>query len=198
MKHSVQNHAKRTGASLVAAVGIAMFGIGSAQADPTFTTANITVNSVGFLECAFKEAGLPPGAPVDYSCGATDVGWVTQCFIKSKPVSNIPPKLHVAHNSDGLTTIQDRTASNRGTVTSSILTAYPTVEEEVGPPLCPETEGITITEEVTAIRWCNTTLTDVTNNVPGASEAELFQQLNRKGSSDIPGCDVLPTLPTDI
>ncbi len=174
MRQTFAKQTQRAGLALAAAIAFLALGIGTAQGQATFVNADLSINSVGFLECAFKETGLTPRAQVVYTCGATDVGWVTQCFIKNKPVSNIAPKLHVAHTSDGLITTQERGASNRGTVTSAILTAYPTVEEEVGPPLCPETEGVTITEEITAIRWCNASLSDMTNGVPGATASELF------------------------
>jgi hypothetical protein len=206
MKQTLINQGKRAGIALAAAAAVTAFGIGAPQAapqadTPTFTTADISINSVGFLECAFKETGLVAGASVDYTCGATDVGWLTQCFVHNKPVSNIPPKLHVAHTADGLTTLRTYVATNRGTITSAILTAYPTVEEEVGLPLCPESEGVVITEEITAIRWCGASLMDTTTPLEGATEPELFLQLNRKGTGSVPGCTgpgSLPTLPTDI
>jgi len=198
MEHTFAKQARRTGVALATVAAFSALGTSTAQAAPTFTTADITVNSVGFLACAFKETGLAPGAPVDYVCGASDVGWVTQCFVKNKPVGNLPPKVHVAHSSDGLVTTQDRTAGNKGTVTSSILTAYPTVEEEVGEPLCPETEGVTITEEITAIRWCNAALGDATNNVAGATVPELFLQLKRNGNAGVPSCQDLAGMPSDI
>ena len=197
MKRSFGKHTTRDRFALAAVAAIASLAIETAQAQE-FVVADITINSVGFLECAFKETGLTPGAQVSYGCNASDVGWVTQCFVKNKPVTNIPPRLHVAHNADGLTTLQDRIATNRGTVTWSILTAYPTVEEEIEEPLCPEVEGLTITEEITAIRWCNAELIDVTNNIQGATEPSLFEQLIRNGSSDIPECGELAALPTDI
>jgi hypothetical protein len=198
MERTFIKQVSQAGIALAALVALFALGIGTARAAPTFATADITVNSVGFLECAFKETGLAPGSTVDYICGATDVGWVTQCFVRNKPVSNLPIKVHVAHAADGLVTTQDRTASNKGTVTSSILTAYPTVEEEVGAPLCPESEGVEITEEITAIRWCNASLADATNGVAGATVAELFLQLKRNGSAAVPSCAELAALPTDI
>jgi hypothetical protein len=197
MKHTLTLHAKRAGMALAAAVAFSALGIGTAQAQE-FTIADITINSVGFLECAFKETGLASGAAVDYTCGATDVGWLTQCFVRSKPVSNIAPRLHVAHIADGLTTSQTLFATRRGALTGSILTAYPTVEEEFEEPLCPESETVEITEEITAIRWCNASLVDTTNNIVGASEPELFLQMKRNGASNVPDCATLATLPTDI
>jgi len=198
MKHPFTHQAKRAGIALAAVAAFSVPGIGTAQA-ASFSIADISINSVGFLECAFKETGLAPGASVDYTCGATDVGWLTQCFIRNKPVANIAPKLHVAHSADSLTTSRTLVATNRGTITSAILTAYPTVEEVPGEePLCPEVEGVTITEEITAIRWCNASLVDTTNNIVGASEPELFLQMKRNGASNVPDCATLATLPTDI
>jgi hypothetical protein len=194
MEHTYVKQAKRIGVALAAVAAVSALGIGTAQAQE-FVRPDISVNSVGFLECAFKETGLTPGESVTHTCGATDVGWLTQCFIRNKPVANIPPELHVAHD---VTTEQTREASQRGTITAAILTAYPTVEEEFGEPLCPEAEGVEITEEITAIRWCNASLEDTTNGVVGATEAETFLQMERNGAGNIPGCDELATLDTDI
>ena len=199
MKHAFTHQARRAGMALAAVTAFTALGIGTAQAAPTFTTADISINSVGFLDCAFKETGLGAGASVNYTCGATDVGWLTQCFIRSKPVANIAPKLHVAHAADGLTTSRTLTATNRGTITNAILTAYPTAEEVPGQePLCPAVEGLTITEEITAIRWCNASLVDTTNNILGASEPELFLQMKRNGASNVPDCGTLAGLPSDF
>ena len=196
MIYTFGKHAKLSGIALAAVAAFTALGSGTAQA-ASFATADISINSVGFIDASFKETGLAPGAEVDYTSGATDVGWMTQCFIKNKPVANIAPKLHVAHAADGLTTDRTLVASNRGTITGSILTAYPTAEEnDLVPPLCPEVEGVTMTEEITAIRWCNASLTDATNNIT-ASEASLFLQIKRNGSSAVPECGSLATLPTD-
>jgi hypothetical protein len=198
MKRTFTHQAKRAGIALATVAAFSALGTGTALAQ-AFSIADISINSVGFLECAFKETGLVPGASVDFTCGATDVGWLTQCFIRNKPVANIAPKLHVAHAADGLTTSRTLVATNRGTITNAILTAYPTAEEVPGEePLCPEVEGVTITEEITAIRWCNASLVDTTNNILGASEPELFRQLKRNGASNVPDCATLATLPTDI
>jgi hypothetical protein len=197
MKHTFGKQAKQFSIALAAVATFTALGIGTAQA-ASFTTADISINSVGFINCSFKETGLGAGAAVNYTCGATDVGWVSQCFVKNKPVANLPTKVHVAHTSDGLTTSRTYTATNRGVITQSILTAYPTAEAEVQEPLCPETEGVVITEEITAIRWCNASLVDMTNNIVGASEPTLFLQMKRNGSSAVPECGVLATLPSDF
>lgn len=197
MDYTFGKQAKLSGIALAAVAAFTAFGTGTAQA-ASFATAGITVNSVGFLDAAFKETGLGAGASVNYTSGASDVGWMTQCFIRSKPVANIAPRLHVAHAADGLTTNTTLLASNRGTITSSILTAYPTAEETHGEiPLCPEVEGVTITEEITAIRWCNASLTDTSNSIQGAAVPTLFLQIVRNGSSAVPDCGTLATLPTD-
>lgn len=198
MKQAFAKQTRRPGLALAAAIALSTLGSGTALGQATFVNADLSINSVGFLECAFKETGLTPGAGVSYTCGATDVGWVTQCFIKNKPVSNLPTRLHVAHSADGLISNRMFVASNRGTITNAILTAYPTVEEVPGEvPLCPEVEGVTMTEEITAIRWCNPTLADETNMVV-AEASELFLQLKRNGSANVPSCGDLATLPTDI
>jgi hypothetical protein len=197
MKYTFRKQAKLSGVALAAVAAFTALGTGTAQA-ASFATAGITVTSDGFLDASFKETGLGAGAEVNYTSGATDVGWMTQCFIKNKPVGNIAPKLNVAHAADGLTTYRTLLASNRGTITSSILTAYPTAEENEGvPPLCPETEGVVITEEITAIRWCNASLKDTTNNITGASVPALFLQIKRNGSSAVPDCGTLANLPPD-
>jgi len=198
MKHTFGKQAKQSSIALAAVAAFTALGIGNVQAAPTFTAANLSINSVGFLEADFKETGLAPGASVSYTSSATDVGWVSQCFIKNKPVSNLPTQLHVAHTVDGLTTTRTYTATGRGVITQSVLTAYPTAEAEVENPLCPETEGVTITEEITAIRWCNASLTDNTTPLAGASEATLFLQLIRNGSSAVPDCATLATLPSNF
>jgi hypothetical protein len=197
MKHTFGKQAQRAGIALAAVAAFSALGIATAQAAPAFTTADLSINSVGFLEAAFKETGLAPGAAVNYTSGATDVGWVSQCFVKNKPVANLPISLHVAHTVDGLTTTRTYTATRQGVITKAILTAYPTVEEEPVDPLCPETEGVVITEEITAIRWCNASLTDTTNGV-SATEPELFLKIVRNGTGTVPSCATLATLPSDI
>lgn len=197
MNYPFGKQAHRSGIALAALAAVTALGIGTAQA-ASFASASISINSVGFLDASFKETALDPAASVDYTSGATDVGWMTQCFIRNKPVANIAPRLHVAHAADGLTSDRTLLASNRGTITGSILTAYPTAEETHGEvPLCPEVEGVTITEEITAIRWCNASLTDTTNNIVGASEPSLFLQIKRNGSSAVPDCSALAGMPTD-
>ena len=196
MKHTFGKQARQSSIALAAVAAFAAFG--TAQAAPTFTTADLSINSVGFLQAAFKETGLTPGALVNYTSGATDVGWVTQCFVKNKPVANLPIQLHVAHTADGLTTTRTYTATGRGVITQAILTAYPTATAEVEEPLCPETEGVTITEEITAIRWCNASLVDTTNGITGATEPSLFLQMMRNGSSAVPECGTLATMPSNF
>jgi hypothetical protein len=189
MKHTFSNQAKRAGIAFAAVAAFAALGTGTAQAAQFFRD-SVSINSVGFLECAFKETGLTPSASVDYSCAATDVGWLTQCFVRNRAISNIGPFQHVAH---ALSTNVTLVADKRGTLTSAMLTTYPS-EEEVGEPNCPEG---TI-EAITAIRWCNASLTDTTNTLPGATAPELFLQMERTGIGAVPSCQILPGLPTDI
>ena len=75
MKHTLINQARRAGGAFVAVMAVAAFGIGAAQAQ-SFAKADLSVNAYGFLDCSFKETGLAGGASVDYTCGATDIGWI--------------------------------------------------------------------------------------------------------------------------
>jgi hypothetical protein len=179
--------ARRVGIALALAGALSVLGAGAARAQ-VFANADLSVNSVGFLQCAFKETGLSPNQGVTYTCGATDVGWLTQCFVKNKPVANIAPAVHVFHD---VTTTQELFASKRGTLTAAILTAYPTVEEEFEEPLCPHVEGVEVTEEITAIRWCNASLTGGPEDV---TQAELFLQMVRNGAGNVPACADLATM----
>ena len=79
MKHIPGNQARRAGIALAAVAAFTAPGIGTAQA-ASFATADISINSVGFLDASFKETGLGAGASVNYTSGATDVGWMTQLF----------------------------------------------------------------------------------------------------------------------
>ncbi len=201
MKHTLIDQARRAGGALVAVVAVAALGIGSAQAQ-SFVKADLSINAYGFLDCSFKETGLAGGAPVDYTCGATDIGWVTQCFFKNKPVANSPITLYVAHDQ---TTTRSLFANKQGTIMSGILTAYPTVEGEPHTEPCanivaggPGKNEAEITETITAIRWCNSSVVDTTNNITGTQEPELFLQLEKGGSTAVPSCDVLQTLPTNL
>ncbi len=201
MKHTLINQAKRAGMALTAAVVFVTLGIGTAQAQ-SFFRADLSINSFGFLDCSFKETGLGAGASVDYTCGATDIGWVTQCFYKNKPVSNGPTTLYVAHDQ---TTTRTLVANKRGTIMSGILTAYPTVEEEPVAEPCADifvggrgNNEAEVTETITAIRWCNSSLVDTTNAIVGAQTPDLLLQLEKGGTTGVPSCAVLQTLPTNL
>ena len=197
MKHTFGKHAKLAGITLAAVAAFAAFGTGTVQA-ATFASADLSLNSFGFLNCSFKETGLAAGAEVNYMCGAEAVGWVTECFVKNKPIGGSAPMLHVGKN---VTTQQTLFATNRGTLTGTILTAYPTVEEEFEPAPCPHVVGgpgkaeVEVEETITAIRWCNATLADTTNNIVGATASELLLQMERNGNGTVPACDVLLASP---
>lgn len=201
MKQTLTHQARRAGLALAAALAFVALEIGTAQAQ-TFTSANLSLNSFGFLDCSFKETGLEAGASVDYTCGATTIGWVTQCFFKNKPVSNSPITLYVAHDQ---TTDRTLVASRQGTIMSGILTAYPTVEEEPAAEPCAniivgrnghgEAE---VVETITAIRWCNNSLVDTTNEIVGAEVSELFEQFERSATASVPSCGDLAGMSTNL
>ncbi len=201
MKHTLITQARRAGMAVAAVIALATLGVGSAQAQ-SFDRADLSINNFGFLDCSFRETGLGPGASVDYTCGAADIGWVTQCFYKNRAVANGPTTLYVAHDQ---TTTETFVANKRGTIMAGILTAYPTVEEEpVAEPCADIAVGgrgnneAEVTETITAIRWCNSSLVDKTNGIVGAEEPDLLLQLEKGGAAGVPSCAVLQTLPTNL
>lgn len=203
MKHTLKSQAKRAGSGCVLAtlVAVAGLGINTAQAQ-SFFKADLSINAYGFLDCSFRETDLAGGATVNYTCGATDIGWVTECFYKNRPVANGPVTLYVAHDQ---TTTRTLTANKQGTIMAGILTAYPTVEEEPHANPCADiavggrgNNEAEVTETITAIRWCNSSLVDTTNYITGAEEPELFELLEKGGSTAVPSCEVLQTLPTNL
>lgn len=164
---------------------------GTAQAQE-FARADISIvahgEGAGALECSFRETGLGAFASVTYSCGATDLGVLTQCFVRNKPVGGSTPVLTVFHN---VTAEESEAllARNNGAISATIEVAVP--EAGGGEEACTEPAVAT----VTAARWCNASLVDTTNNIVGATVAELFLQLERNATGTIPDCATLATLP---
>lgn len=142
----------------------------------------------------WKETGLPPFQSVNYACGATDVGVVVGCVYKNKLIS--ATQLIVAKNvfgEGGGGEGEAFIANARGVISGSTTT---TVEGEGGEGLCPEGEfkGQQPEVEAVAVRWCNASLTDTTNNIVGATQTELFAQLV-SGTVTVPSCAELATMP---
>jgi len=76
-----------------------------------------------------------------------------------------------------------------GTVRAAIITNIP--ESENASLTCTAPSELT----TTAVRWCNNSLVDLTNNILGASAPELFVQLVSNASGSVPSCAVLANGP---
>lgn len=186
MNHTLKNQAKLSGIALAAVATFSALGIGIVQAAPTFTSANIVLDRFGNLECTFRETGLTPGGQVRYDCTSASVGVNTQCFLKNKPVGN--SKLLVFHDISA-NEVENFDVSRNGQVREAIITQIP--ESETASLLCTAPSELT----VTAVRWCNNSLVDLTNSITGASVGELFTNLVSNGSGSVPSCATLATMP---
>jgi hypothetical protein len=173
MKHTLINQGKRAGIALAAAAAFTALGIGTAQAQE-FASANVSIDREGALECTFRETGLPPGGVVRYDCTAQYVGVRQQCMLKNRPVGN--SQLLIFEDISG-EEVENFEIPRNGQVRAGIVTPIPE---------SPNTALI-----VTAIRWCNPTLVDLTNNITGVTVAQLFDQLVPNGSGSVPECSVL-------
>jgi hypothetical protein len=208
MKQTLKNQAKRSGIALAAVGAFAAFGTVLAAppaGGPTFTKASITVaprtseaneTTAGDLNCSFTETGVGPYAQVSYECKAAVVGVVEACVYKNKIISATQLSTFTnVSNVEGGHEAQVFLAKANGTVTGSVITAIPEAGEGGGggeQHLCPELgeiNGPEPTEEVVAVRWCNASLTDTTNNIQGAAVTELFQEFYP--GSTVPSCAVL-------
>jgi hypothetical protein len=194
MKITLKHQAKRSAIALAAAAVFAAFGIGTAQA-ASFASASISVETqgegAGGLNCSFRETGLGPYASVTYFCGATDVGVVSQCFYKNKPVGNPLPVLHFENVSNAGTEGEAEAlmANNSGRISATVTAELP--ESEAGHGACTEPAVLT----VTAVRWCNASLVDTTYNITGAGPVDVFAQIERAGTGTVPLCADLELLP---
>jgi len=217
MKHTLNNQAKRSALALAAVGAFAAFGIAAAlaappPATPTFTKASITIaprtseaNEVtaGDLNCSFTEAGLGPYALVAYECKAAAVGVVEACVYKNRIISATQLSTFTnVTNVEGEHGAPVLLAKANGAITGSVTTAIPEAGEGGGgepAELCPELpetggEGGPAPEvAVVAIRWCNASLTDTTNNIVGATVGEVFKEFFP--GSTVPSCAVLLTPP---
>jgi hypothetical protein len=72
--------------------------------------------------------------------------------------------------------------SRNGAVRAAIVTQIP--ESETASLLCTAPAELA----VTAVRWCNNSLVDLTNNITGATVPELFNTLVANGSGSVPSC----------
>lgn len=209
MKPSIKHCATRAGMVLATAGALAALGIGTAQAQ-TFDSVDFQVATktneakevgAGDLVCSWRESGLASYQVVSYDCSAEAVGAVLACVYKNRIISDTV-----------LVTAQDVSsagghgggggeedvflANNSGRINGSTTISL----EQLGGPethqLCPELGEVNGPEpavEAVAVRYCNVSLADTTNNVLGGTQGELFTVL-QSGSYTVPSCpELLPT-----
>ena len=190
MKQMLKNQAKQTGIALAAVAAFAALGTGSAQAQE-FAAASITLEnageSAGSLNCSFRETGLIPGSQVRYDCASQYVGVMEQCMYRGKPVGN--NRLYI-YNNIHPEELAHFDVGNNGRVRGTVITQIPQPGEN-NAILCTAPSEVA----VTSIRWCNNQLWDLTNNIQGATVAELFDQLEPSGGGSVPGCATLANGP---
>lgn len=187
MTHTLKNQAKRAGIALAVVATFSALGTGSAQAQQ-FTRAAIALDRFGNLECNFTETGLTPSTEgtVRYDCSSQYVGVRQQCYLKNKPVGN--SQLLIFQNIHPHE-VENLVVKSNGSVRATILTQVP--ESESNALICTVPSELT----VTAVRWCNNTLTDLTNNIVGANVPELFATLVTNGTGTVPDCATLANGP---
>jgi hypothetical protein len=190
MKHTLINQAKRAGIALAAVAAFSALGTGTAQA-AAFASASISLDTAGALTCKFRETGLGAFAQISYTCGAQALGVVSGCYVKNKfvgptAVSVFKDVSSQEHEGEPTTLI----AKSNGTINTTLTAEVP---ESEGGEFCTEpAEARTV-----AVRWCNASLVDVTNNITGASVGELFEQLESTGTAAVvvPSCAELLAAP---
>jgi hypothetical protein len=190
MKQTLKYQAKRAGIALAGVAAFTALGTGTALAQQ-FASASISLDQAGNLNCKFRETGLIPLSLVTYDCAAEGVGVVTGCFVKNKFVGPFAVSISkdvAAHESDPVL------AKNNGAINGSITVEVP---EGGGEAQCNEAAGAE--PHVVAVRWCNATLTDVTNNIVGATAGQLTDILLRTGTevAPLPTCTEILAAPGD-
>lgn len=178
MKRTLISQARRAGIALAAVAAFSALGIGTAQA-AKFASVTISLDRFGNLECNFRETNLGAGGTVRYDCSSQYVGVLQQCMLRNRPVGNsqllIFEDIH-AHE------VENLEVKRNGTVRATILTELP--ESESNALICTVPSELT----VNAVRWCNNSLVDLTNDITGATVPELFAQLVTNSTGSVPSC----------
>ncbi len=122
-----------------------------------------------------------------YDCTSQYVGVVEQCIYKNRAVGN--SRLYI-YNDIHPEEVENLDVINNGSIRASIITQIPE-PGEANVIIC------TVPSEVavTAVRWCNNSLVDLTNNITGATVTELFAHLVNNGTGSVPSCTTLANGP---
>jgi hypothetical protein len=210
VKHTLKHHAERVGVALSVATALSVLGIGTALA-ATFDSVDFQVATktneakevgAGDLVCSWRESGLGSYSVISYDCSAEAVGAVVACVYKNRIISdtvlitaqNVSSNQHGGGGGGGEEDVF--LAGNNGRINGSTTISL----EQLGGPethqLCPELGEVNGPEpsvEAVAVRYCNMSLTDTTNNVVGGTQGELFEVL-QNGTYTVPSCpELLPS-----
>jgi len=181
----------------LAAAAFAMFGSGTALADPVpkpieFAKASLDIETqgeaAGSLNCSWRETGLAPLALVAYECTAAAGAVVEGCFYKNKFVPDAGTETTVQL---GLTNVEAGhdtelyLASNGGAISGEILLAPEAPHTPGGGHLCTEP----LVQAIIAARYCDMELRDTINDIVGTTEVELFAVLARGVAPRVPTCE---------
>lgn len=206
MNYALKHHARRTSLAVAVASAITVLGINTAVAQ-TFDSFDFKVATktneakevaAGDLICSWRESGLGPYSIVNYECNAEAVAAVFACVYKNKIISDtvVATALDVSsggeHGGGGEEDVF--LANNSGRINGSTTIGL----EQVGGPethqLCPEIVtpgqgegGQEPSVEALAVRYCNMSITDTTNNIVGGTQSELFEVL-QNGAYTVPSC----------
>jgi hypothetical protein len=189
MHRTFGKQSKRAGIALAAVGSLAAFAIGTAQAQQ-FTRADISLDGAGNLTCTFRETGLGANSLVTYECAAGALGVVSGCFAKNRFVGPTSLAIFQEVAPEQPVTLLART---NGTIGATLTTEAPE-SGHGGGEVCTEPAEA----RVVAMRWCNASLLDVTNNILGVNTGELFAQIERTGTAvvTVPSCaELLAAVP---
>lgn len=210
MNQTFKHHAVRTGLAVAVTSALSVLGIGTALAQTfdntdfeiaTRTNENKEVTA-GDLICSWRESGLAPYSLVNYECGAEAAAAAVACVYKNRIISDTvlvtAQDLTSAHGGGGGGGEEDVfIANNSGRISGSTTISLEELGGAETHQLCPHIEspgngegGPEPTVEAVAVRYCNMSLTDTTNNIVGGTMGELFEVL-QNGTYTVPSCGEL-------
>lgn len=193
MEHGYTWISRKLRLALAAAGAISALGIGTVQAQD-FASADISIEprgeEAGGLNCSWRETRVGASMVVYYECNAGAVGALYACTYKNRVIYNSPTKLDTFTDVSGEHGAVPFLSQKNGQIKGSTITPVPEVEEPEGEELCTAPSEQTLV----AVRWCDTSLTDVTYNVQGAAVGELFEEFV-SGVGSVPSCAELMESP---
>ena len=162
---------------------------------PTFTSAQLSIETstageaaTGGLTCRWQEVELQKFQLIPYACDADVVGALQACVSRNKLVGAASQLIATKHPLGAEGGPVGFVSNSNGRINGTTTTAPGAEAEGAGGLQCTEPAQA----QVVAVRWCNASLTDTTNNnLVGATTSELFQQFYSGLSATVPTCTQL-------